>query len=327
MEISKAHHHHHVEARSRINEWTKFILMQVNFFFAMFGLTLVGMAIYVLAANWGSLDPAFFTGGGIVLCLFGLIIAFVAYIGCLGVVNQRRKSPYTEWQGMRLLVIYQVCLTLALAAEIYWLAYSLDNVNSLRIAAISFSTTNVPKYGSLETVFASKFNAFFFAAQLSPFCPDLKYVWFWTFVNSYCGSYNVNMQQENCLKCNDYSVASCDADAETCYNKGAGYLVGACPYNACRKGILDFVYTMLGPFSYFVIAFVLFHCILLILNCMLMCYNPRDDDVKIRAKNGIFSAQVGRSRPSPSSRSAGSGGTVRTGTAAPSSAWREAPRV
>jgi len=293
-----------IEPRSRLNEWTKFILMQVNFFFAMFGLTLVGLAIYVLSANWGSLDPAFFRGGGVVLMLFGLLVTCVAYLGCLGVQNQRRKSPYTEWQGMRLLGIYQVCLTLALAAEIYWLAYSLDGVNSLRIAAMGFDSNNPPVYGSLETIFSSKFNDFFFAAQLSPFCPDLKYVWFWSFVNSVCGSTNTNMQQTTCLKCNDYSVASCDADAEQCYTSGATYKSVGCPYNVCRKGILDFIYKMLAPFSYFIVAFVLFHVVLLILNCLLICFNPRDTDEKIRAKNGIFSATK-----APAPRRAAGGGS------------------
>lgn len=278
------------EPKSRLNEWTKFILMQVNFFFAVFGLTLVGLAIYVLAANWGSLDPAFFTGGGVVLCLFGFIIIFVAYIGCLGVVNQRRKSPYTEWQGMRLLVIYQVCLSLAFAAQIYWLAYSLDNVNDLRVAATTYSVSNPIPYGSLETTFAEKFNAFFFAAQLSPFCPDLKYTWFWTIIDKVCGSYNVNMSESSCLRCNDYSVSQCDADAEHCYKTGATYLSVACPYNACRKGLLNLIYNNLAPFAYFIIAFVLFQILLLVLNCMLICYNPRDSEERIRAKNGIFSA-------------------------------------
>ena len=329
-----------LEPRSRINEWTKFILMQVNFFFAMFGLTLMGLAIYVLAANWGSLDPAFFTGGGVVLLLFGSIVTCVAYLGCLGVQNQRRKSQYTEWQGMRMLFIYQVCLSLALVAEIYWLAYSLDGVNSLRLAAKGFDLTDPPAYGSLEATLATKFNAFFFAAQLSPFCPDLKYTWFWSFTNSVCGSYNVNMQEINCLKCNDYSVSACDADAQTCYTTGASYKSVACPYNVCRKGILDFIYKMLAPFSYFIIAFVLFHVILLILNCMLMCYHPRDTDEKIRAKNGIFSAsrapaavpsqqqqQQQQQQRRPVQGGAGGGGPVWKENPSSSSAWHNAGRV
>lgn len=322
---------HHHEPKSRINEWVKFILMQTNFFFAMFGMTLVGMSIYVLVANWGDLDPAFFTGSAVALLLFGLIVTAVTYIGCLGVVNQRRKSPYTEWQGMRLLVIYQVFLTLALVAEIYWLAYSLDSVNGLRSSALLYDAKKPLPYQGLETTIATKFNAFFFAAQLSPFCPDLKYTWFWTFVDGYCN--NPNMMQINCLKCNDYSVTACDADAQTCYKGGATYQIAACPYNACRKGILTFIYNTLAPFSYFVVAYTIFHLLLLVLNCLLMCYNPRDTDEKIRAKNGIFtaaraphlSAQTAHRQPSPRHQaSAGGGGGGRGSSSAD---WHEAGRV
>lgn len=315
---------HYHEPKSRINEWVKFILMQVNFFFAMFGVTLVGLAIYVMAANWGDLDPAFFTGSAVALLLFGLIITCVTYLGCLGVVNQRRKSHYTDWQGMRLLVIYQLFLILALVAEVYWLAYSLDSVNSLRTAALLYSPAKPIPYQGLEATFAEKFNAFFFAAQLSPFCPDLKYVWFWTFVDKYCN--NINMMQINCLKCNDYSVTACDADAQSCIQGGATYLTAACPYNACRKGLLNFIYETLAPFSYFVVAYTIFHVVLLILNCLLMCYNPRDTDEKIRAKNGIFTAARAPALPSqqrlPAPRAAAGGGN-----GGGSADWHEAGRV
>ena len=122
---------------------------------------------------------------------------------------------------------------------------------------------------------------------------------------------------------------ACDADAQTCYKGGGTYQIAACPYNACRKGILTFIYNTLAPFSYFVVAYTVFHLLLLVLNCMLMCYNPRDTDEKIRAKNGIFTAArapnlsnqtAHRHSPSPRHAAGGKGGGS-------SAEWLDAGRV
>jgi hypothetical protein len=42
----------------RINEVTRFVVLQINVLAGLVGVALFCMAIYVLAANWGDLDQS-----------------------------------------------------------------------------------------------------------------------------------------------------------------------------------------------------------------------------------------------------------------------------
>ena len=44
----------------------------------------MGLSLYVLVANWGKLDPGFFTGAGAVLFLAGFIAMIGAIMGNFG---------------------------------------------------------------------------------------------------------------------------------------------------------------------------------------------------------------------------------------------------
>jgi len=266
----------------------------------------MGLAIYVMLANWGTLDPSFFLGSGLVLLLFGLIVCLIAYLGYNGVRYQRTKSEYTNWVGIRIIVIYQFCLVCALVAELYWLVQSLQSVAALRDTAIvvakgSASALTVP-YTPLEQQLAAKFNAFFFGA--SSVCNTIKYEWFWSFVQKRCNSITPNLNQLACQRCDDYSVTNCAGDQRTCLSTNQDYTNIACPYNICREGLLDYLLVEMKPISNFVIAFVIFQIILIIANCSLMCFAPRDTDDQIRAKNGVFTPSTTRV-PAPPNQQGG----------------------
>jgi hypothetical protein len=217
------------EPRSKLNEWAKFIVSQGNFMFTVLGFTITGMATYMLLADFGDLDKGFFLGGGIIFFLFGWIVLGISYLGCQGIYYQRRVSPYTKWQGTRILSFYQIFLIVTVVAEIIWLAASMDAITSLRANAASVLDGETPVYSSLEVEFALKFNAFFFGAQSE--CGTLRYAWFWSFVNKRCSKYNSNMSQLMCMRCSQHSVTMCDADPYICYNSEMGSAANfACPY-------------------------------------------------------------------------------------------------
>ena len=75
----------------KLNNTLKFVVFHVNFLFSMMGLGLIGLAIYMLVADWGRLDPSFFTGLGAILLIAGFISALGAVIGNFGVTHQRIK--------------------------------------------------------------------------------------------------------------------------------------------------------------------------------------------------------------------------------------------
>jgi hypothetical protein len=57
----------------------------------MMGLCLIGLSIYILVADWGQLDPGFFTGVGSILLISGFISSVASIMGNFGITHQRIK--------------------------------------------------------------------------------------------------------------------------------------------------------------------------------------------------------------------------------------------
>ena len=277
---------HHAEPRSRVNEWAKFIVTQANFFLTLFGVVVFAGSIYTFFADFGDLDKGFFLGGGIMLFLFSIIVVMVAYLGGQGVYYQRKENKFTVWGGSVILSVYQFFLVATLAMQLIWVAVSMDAFTQLRKNADLVIAGNDVPMTSLEDKIAEKFNAFFFGAASA--CDSVAYQWFWSFVDKRCTKFNANMSQSTCQRCEDYSVTVCAADPKMCYVASYNLQAQACPYQACRMGVLEFVTDKFAPFSYFVIGMVTFQFLLISSNCALICYHKRDTDAEIKAKNGIF---------------------------------------
>lgn len=269
---------------SRFNNFVKFNVKHVNFFFAIIGLSLIGIALYLIFADWKALAPGFFLGSGICTLLFGLILTTVSYIGNMGVNHQTKISGF--WTGRKILTIYQVVLVASLAAEGYMLSISLNTIKEFKVAYASLTNGVYIPYAAMEEHVAEKFNMFFFGATTG--CLDPKFAWFWSWINSNCPQDYIS--QLWCERCDDYSVTLCYADEKTCLAPGDNG-VSACPYEICRVGVVSYFVNNLKPFSYFVLAFTSFQCYLILLNCMLICYSKRDSLDVILYKAGTISTK------------------------------------
>ena len=146
----------------RLNNMLKFIIFHVNFLFSILGLCFMGLAIYIMVANWGQLDPGFFQGVGAILFIAGFIMALAASMGNFGITHQRYK--YGFWSGRRVLFIYQVVLIATLVAIIYLIFIGLIAINSFSNTATQLSVGQTPPFTSTEKYFANKFNIFYFGA-------------------------------------------------------------------------------------------------------------------------------------------------------------------
>jgi len=285
---------HRLEPRSRVNEWAKFIVTQSNFIFSTMGLVVIAGAIYAFFADFGNLDKGFFLSYGLLFFLFGVIMTCMAWLGGQGVFYQRKESKFTSWSGTRILCVYQAFLVVAVIFEVLWVVVSMDAFVLLRdnakIVLANDPAVPVPPMSSLEYKFAEKFNAFFFGAV--SICDNVAYQWFWNFVNKRCTLFNANMSQLQCQRCESYSVTACAADSKACYETSYGLEGVACPYQACRSGVLEYIVAMFKPFIYFGLFLFIFQMILVFSNCALICYHRRDSDAEIKAKNGIFVAKT-----------------------------------
>lgn len=63
---------------------------------------------------------------------------------------------------------------------------------------------------------------------------DIRFLYIWRVINKNCD--NEKISDELCARCNDNSPVACYADMTAC-NAGE---TDACPYNICRKGLLNF---------------------------------------------------------------------------------------
>jgi len=287
---------HRKEPRSRVNAWAKFIVTQANFVFSLLSVAVLSGAIYALVADFGDLDKAFFLSYGLLFFFFGLIMMAMSYLGGQGVYYQRKESRFTSWSGPRILGIYQFFLVLGVCFELLWVVVSMDAFKLLRenadIVLANEPGVPTPAMTSLEAKLASKFNVFFFGAV--SICDQIAYNWFWNFVNKRCSKFNTNMSQLSCQRCEDYSVTSCAADEKACYEGNSALQDIACPYQACRSGVLEYISFFFKPFVYFGLALFCFQFILVLSNCALICFHRRDTDSEIKAKNGIFAAKTGQ---------------------------------
>jgi hypothetical protein len=271
----------------KLNNIIRFVVLHINFCFSLLGIIVLGLGLYACIADWGTLDEAFFLGGGIIASLVGVLLVQLAFLGCFGVSYQHRKTG--PWTGRRVLGAYEVALVCCLVGAIYMALYlfaAIATFNSTYndLQANTADDDEVVVFETMEEVLARKFNDFFFGASYGT-CGDLKYQWFWSLVNDECPD---SISQSNCQKCAEYSITMCEADRIVC-DATADQFGPACPYNACRKELLEYISDIATPISYTILAFVIFQLIFLVLACMLICYTERDSLEKQMIKAGTIS--------------------------------------
>jgi hypothetical protein len=96
------------------------------------------------------------------------------------------------------------------------------------------------------------------------------------------------MQSDSCqLACLGLDSNPGCPDESTCgYGDEAKW--PSCPYNTCRPEILGFVVDNLSPFADFILFMTIFESVLLLINCLLICYNPRDNVEEMLIKAGTL---------------------------------------
>lgn len=253
----------------------------------------MGLSIWVMYAKWGNIDRSFFYGSGLMAAMFGCFLISLSCLGCLSVSWQTKS--YGFWTGRKVLTTFLILLIGGFIAEVWIVALSLSAYRSMKITTGILETTSKesgafvaigPEFDQFELVLSEKFNAFFFGAISECYAamvPDLKYTYFWTWVEDYCDD---GLKVLDCLHCNTYSISDCYADETVCYNS-LNPNNEACPYTLCRLGALTYLTDKFGPMSYYILAFAIFHLGIIISTVLMICYHRRDSLPEILAKNGV----------------------------------------
>ena len=276
----------------KINKYIVYTVNQVNFIFGMVGFSVFGTSFWLLFAQWGDIDASFFLGAGLLTLLFGLFLISLACLGCLSTSFQPKKIGVCT--GRRVLTIYQLLLMLCFIAEIYFITLSLSAYTYSRSISTALGRTSLlsgdlavigPVFNSFETTLSQKFNGFFYGATsrcTAPYTPDLKYMYFWIWVEGHC---TAGLSTTSCLRCDDYYVTQCYADRSAC---DENQYSDACPYVLCRRQILDWLIEKYGSYIFYVLAFTICHFLLIVGNLMMICYTPRDSLETILFKSGTI---------------------------------------
>lgn len=263
----------------RINDVTKWLVVNVNFVFSTIAIFSIGFLIFALSSEWGNLDRGFFLGGGVVSLQFFLLLFFISIIGCIGVNRQTKRTGC--WTGRRIMALYQVTLLLTIIGDIWIVTKLWAFLQSFERAEESLEPGNEPlPYDSLETAVAERFNQFFFSATTT--CTDAKFIFFWSWVDDHCDGV---LTQESCMGCGDYSITLCRADEDACFGDGDN---SKCAYELCRSGVLEYMIKYLRPTGTYMLVFTVFQFFLMFLSCLLICFTEKDTLQTVLIKTGTI---------------------------------------
>jgi len=301
-----------VSANSRLNKIVKILLFHFIILSAFIGLALIAFGMYLIFADWGSLEPGFFRAAGIITSLFGIIIVTISHMGIQGVFQQNQQ--YGFWTGRKIIFCFQFILTIIIGCELYFLNSSLWTARQFKVASSSITTSTSIPYISVEKQIANTFNSLYFSAIDGCGQSNQVYAFLWKWINSNCPS---TISADNCQVCAPYSITMCQADLKTCREDSDRTTNFACPYNICRRELLSYVVTQILPISVGALVFLSFQGLIYLLTIMLACYTPRDSVQIILAKSGLVMTHSHSTKPNPQkannelAHKNGSSGTIR----------------
>ena len=259
-----------------LNDWLKLIFAVVNLLYCVFGIALLGLTIYN-QEEWSSLE-----GGSLerimnLLITLGAAILFFVIIGCLGMSHQTVREG--TWRGRRLLCIFELGVIAMLYLQFIVVIYTMNAAAGLEIVLqeLKDGETDVP-YLEVEEAISKAFDDYYFSTY-----DGSQNDRFWTLVDAKCPS---SMRSTSC---NEYSYASSCPDQTSC-DAGGDDDYTACPYEMCRKQAGGTVYTIIEPLAEYGLFLLCFEIVVIVLTCLLICFNPHDDEKDLLTKAVGFDA-------------------------------------
>jgi hypothetical protein len=134
-------------------------------------------------------------------------------------------------------------------------------------------------YDNFEKSISTQFNTNYFSSQCDS--ADPSNTWFFKLVDKVCPE---DISSSSCgSQCgNDWqlcpSESSCDADPTS----------QKCPYALCRVEAIGWLISKVEPLFTFLLSSTYITAAMILLTCLLICYNPRDDVTEELIKTGLF---------------------------------------
>lgn len=283
-----------------MNDWIKFLFILINTLYFFFGAALLGWSILSMYTSWAELDGDSIKTFGIYMIVTSVVIIVIIAFGCIGAVNQTVRRGCCR--GRRLLGLYQVALIAVIVLQFQAVIYTLNSAESLTLVQEELAgaaANETVAYVDFEESLSQKFNELYFGTMASS---ESENAWFWDFVDSDCPE---SMGTDACF------VPGDDGGGGSNDNTGGGggggdddyvTLPAGCPdeascdmamddfedcaYDVCRQSIIRTTLSFIAPIANYGLFMVLFQVVVALLTCLLICFNPHDDETTILEKSG-----------------------------------------
>ena len=280
---------------SRLNAIIKLLFCCGELVFVFASLVCLVASGLVAMGRVGALSfPAAKETATLVLLLAGMVFVCTCF-GCVGAIRQTLRRGC--WSGRRMLCLHQLVILMVLAFAMTNASWLDKREQSLKLV---LSNHTAYQYDAFERRISTYFNNAYFDSLCSD---DPSSTAFFSFIDRKCPE---RMTQKYCtlpakkkIQC-DTSCAIkqdtldsttfdtiCPCPGEELCNDG---FLASCPYEKCRVGILEELHRWAAP-TIVVARLVTFLLVLmLVLSCLLICYNPRDEIEVELLKTGVMSA-------------------------------------
>ncbi len=211
------------------------------------------------------------------------VFILCTFCGCCGAFNQVIRKGVCS--GRRILCFHQLLLLAVFASCVF-----LSNKLQLREMSIELVIEDIEKYQEYDS-FEYHLDAYFNGAYFEAICAtsqdqDRSTEWVLDWIDKKCPK---SMQQEKCAVSDDereetcgtlscpapiWRLDRCCPSEELCLVEGNKK---ACPYNRCRGPVLNQVRSLVKPALVSLRIVGIISSVMVVLTCLLICYNPRDD--------------------------------------------------
>lgn len=227
------------------------------------------------------------TKAAVAVLMVSVFVLICTFSGCCGAIHQVKRSGLCA--GRRVLSSYQVML-------LFLLLYSIKQCITLKnreksIDMVLSDPSRFPRYDKFEADISRHFDSAYFEG----ICTERPYEsWVVEWLNKKCPE---TMRQQKCYL-NGRKRYICDTTCDyapwrpdmCCPSRELcdANVPESCPYYQCRFAVLTEIRWWMRPFTVGIQFVAWLAGIMIMLTCLLICYNPRDDLEHELIKTGVM---------------------------------------
>lgn len=282
---------------SRLNASIKLLYLLGEAFFILLSIIVTLISSLVLSGRWEAFhyDSA---RNRALLVLVGASITLLCSIccGCCGSIHQIKRKGFCA--GRRILGLHQIILvSLFVLCARHTIGVGRRDAS---LAVVLADPMSYPQYDLFEKQLSQYFNDAYFDGICSvDIGNDSSEAWLMRWIDQNCPLI-LGDEGDICAP-NRSDLLPCDTECEDSAATGQECcpsevlcrtgVQDACPYQQCRVNVLSEVSTWLQRLLAALRVVAVLSMMMVVLTCLLICYNPRDQIETELYKSGAFSKQ------------------------------------